>query len=188
MSKYLQSWPVCSAELQESKLNQADAKKSPGPHCGGWVQTGKISLSDYQSHDLKHNYCLWKVKNWKLKGKLFFFFNIESYSLLIFFFLTTPQGLQDLSSLTRNWTVATTMLVAESCLTVWDPMNCTPPGSSVYEIFQVRILEGVAIPFSRGSSRSKDRTWVSRIAGRFFTIWATREVPPAFFFHMESCS
>ena len=55
------------------------------------------------------------------------------------------------------------------------PMACSPPDSSVHGILQVRILESVAIPFSRGSSRSRDWTWVSCIAGRFFTIWATRE-------------
>ena len=45
------------------------------------------------------------------------------------------------------------------------------------EILQARILEWIAIPFSRESSRPRDRAWVSHIAGRFFTIWATREVP-----------
>jgi len=52
----------------------------------------------------------------------------------------------------------------------------SPPGSSVHGIPQARILEWVAIPFSRGLSRSRDRTWVSCIAGRFLTIWVTREV------------
>ena len=50
-----------------------------------------------------------------------------------------------------------------------------PPGSSVHEILQARILEWVAIPFSRGSYWPRDRTCISCIAGRFFTIWATRE-------------
>ena len=50
-----------------------------------------------------------------------------------------------------------------------------PPGSSVHWILQVRILQWVAISFSRGSSRPKHRNWVSRTSGRFFTIWATRE-------------
>ena len=52
-------------------------------------------------------------------------------------------------------------------------MDCNLPGSSVREILQVRILEWVAISFSRGSSQARDR--ISRIAGRFFTNWATRE-------------
>ena len=62
------------------------------------------------------------------------------------------------------------MLVAQSCLSLCDPMDYSPPGSSVHGILQARILEWVAIPFSRGSSR--DQTLVPHIAGRFFTIWA----------------
>ena len=54
-------------------------------------------------------------------------------------------------------------------------MDCCLPGSSVHGILQARILEWVAIPFSRGSSRPKDWSWVSCIAGRLFTVWATRE-------------
>ena len=70
---------------------------------------------------------------------------------------------------------ALSVLVAQSRLTLWDPMDCSLPGSSVREILQARIMEWVAIPFSKGSSWSKDWTWVSCIAGSFFTIWATRE-------------
>ena len=57
----------------------------------------------------------------------------------------------------------------------WDPMDCSLPGSSVHGILQARILEWVAIPFSRECSQHKDETQVSCTAGRFFTIWATRE-------------
>ena len=67
------------------------------------------------------------------------------------------------------------VLVTQSCLTLCKSTDCTTPGSSVHEIFQARILEWVAIPFSRESSRPKVQTWDSRTAGRFFTIWATRE-------------
>ena len=63
---------------------------------------------------------------------------------------------------------------APSCLTLCDPVDCSPPGSSVHGIFQARILEWVAISFSRGSSWPRDRTQVSRIAGSS-NIWATRE-------------
>ena len=49
-----------------------------------------------------------------------------------------------------------------------DPMDCSPPGSSVCGILQARILEWVAISSSRGSSQPRDQTWVSCIAGRFF--------------------
>ena len=53
--------------------------------------------------------------------------------------------------------------VAQSCLTLCDPMDYT-----VHGILQARILEWVAIPFSRGSSQPRDQTQVSRIAGKFF--------------------
>ena len=55
----------------------------------------------------------------------------------------------------------------------------SPPDSSVHGILQAGILEWVAIPFSRGSSPSRDWTQVCFIAGRFFTIWAIREAPQA---------
>ena len=61
------------------------------------------------------------------------------------------------------------------CLILCDPMDCNPSGSSVHGILQARILEWVAMPFSRGSSQFRDRTQVSSTAGRFFTVWATRE-------------
>ena len=67
------------------------------------------------------------------------------------------------------------VLVTQSCPTLWDPMDCSPPGSSVHGISQARILEWVAIPFSRGSSQCREWIWVFHIAGRFFTIWVTRE-------------
>ena len=62
---------------------------------------------------------------------------------------------------------------------VWlcSAMDHSPLGSSVYEILQARRLACVAISFSKGSSQSRDRTQISCIAGRFFTIWVTREVP-----------
>ena len=56
------------------------------------------------------------------------------------------------------------------------PHNGSLPGSSVHGISQARILEWVAISFSRGSSRPRDRTQVSHIIGRRFTVWTTREV------------
>ena len=61
--------------------------------------------------------------------------------------------------------------VAQLCPTFCDPMDYT-----VHEILQARVLEWVAIPFSRGSSQPRDRTQVSHTADGFFTSWATREV------------
>ena len=54
-------------------------------------------------------------------------------------------------------------------------MDCSPPSSSVHGILQARILEWLAISFSRGSSQPRNPPWISCIARRFFTIWATRE-------------
>ena len=63
------------------------------------------------------------------------------------------------------------------CLTLCDPMDCSLPGSSICGILQARILQWVAISFSRGSSQPRDWSRVSRIAGRRFTLWATRGSP-----------
>ena len=62
------------------------------------------------------------------------------------------------------------VLVTQLCLTLCNPMDCSPLGSSVHGIFQARILEQVTIPFSRGSSQPGTRTLVSCIAGGYFTI------------------
>ena len=60
--------------------------------------------------------------------------------------------------------------VAQPCPTLCDPMDYSPPGSSIHGILQARVLEWVAISFSRGSFQARDQTWVSRIVGRCFTI------------------
>ena len=65
--------------------------------------------------------------------------------------------------------------VTQSYLTLCDPRGCSLPVSSVHGIFQARVLEWVAISFSRGSSWPRDRTQVSHIAGRRFIVWANRE-------------
>ena len=62
--------------------------------------------------------------------------------------------------------------VAQSCLTLCDPMDCSLPGSSVHGIYQAIVLEWIAISFSRGSSWPR----VSCMVDRRFTVWATREV------------
>ena len=63
----------------------------------------------------------------------------------------------------------------QSCPTLCDPLDCSPLGSSVHGILQARILEWVALPFSRGSSLPRDQIHVSCIAGRCSPVWATRE-------------
>ena len=66
--------------------------------------------------------------------------------------------------------------VAQSCPTLCDLVNCSQPGFSIHGILQARVLECVAISFSRESSPSRDQTRVSHIAGRRFNFWATTEV------------
>ena len=86
------------------------------------------------------------------------------------------------------------LLVIQSCPTLCDPMDCSLPSSSVHGILQARILEWVATSFSRGFSQPKYWTQVSSIAGRFFTVWVTREatsgsppLPDHKSFHIAIC-
>ena len=80
------------------------------------------------------------------------------------------QGLQDTTK--GKWE-------GKSLSHVWlcDCMDCSPPGSSVHVDSPGKRTEWVDIYFSRGCSRPRDWTWVSRMAGRPLTIWATREAP-----------
>ena len=66
------------------------------------------------------------------------------------------------------------MIVTQSCPTLCNFVDYSLSGSSIHGILQARILEWVAISFSRGSSQPRDQTRVSRTAGRCFTVWATR--------------
>ena len=81
------------------------------------------------------------------------------------FMLVSMQNLRIDSRL-----VKVNVLVAQSCPTLCGPMDCSSPGSSVHRILQARILEWFAIPFFRESSKLRDQTWISCVAGRFFTI------------------
>ena len=84
-------------------------------------------------------------------------------------------------------TSAVPCLVAQSYLTLCNPVDWMLPGSSVHGILQARILEWVATPSSRGSSQPRNGTHVSCAADRFFTSWATREdhVKTRFFFFLN---
>ena len=78
--------------------------------------------------------------------------------------------------------------VAQSHPTLCNPMDYSSSGFSVHGILQARMLEWVAIPFSKGSSWPRDQILVSCIAGRFFTVWATREAPPKIYIYMATDS
>ena len=84
-----------------------------------------------------------------------------------------------------NWTMGLwvelcphrrSVLVAHYCPILCNPVVYSPLGSSVHEISQARILEWVAILFSRVSSQPRDWTWFSHISGKFFTTWATMKI------------
>ena len=75
-------------------------------------------------------------------------------------------------------TILSVKVKVKSLSRVWlfvTPMDCSLPGSTFHGILQARVLEWVAISFSRGSSRPRDRTLISCIPGRRFNLWATRE-------------
>ena len=107
------------------------------------------------------------------------FFNTRKFSILKFY------------SVNLSTMPCCCYLATKSCLTLCDPMDCSPPGSSVHGILQAGILEWVAIPLSRVSSRPRDRTHVSYLAGRFFTTKPPGRHPTMlylkvffFFFHL----
>ena len=111
----------------------------------------------------------------KLKNNSLFKISIIKYNTLLGFMLDDFVGYLGVLSMFKVGEAMmfrslyyVVCLVAQSCLTLCDPLDYSPPGSSIHGILQARILEWVAIPFSRGSSQPWDRTQVSLTAGRFF--------------------
>ena len=115
---------------------------------------------------------------------LYFFFIVQEKKIRITYFVFTLgylilnlncQSIQQLTFVLQElllssplvWSEVKWSEVAQSCPTLCDPMDCSLPGSSVHGIFQARILEWVAISFSRGTSWPRDRTRVSCIVGRY---------------------
>ena len=98
-----------------------------------------------------------------------------------------PELLLTTDSLAHSFlTILGSGLATKSCLTLVTPWTvCSLPGSTVHGILQARIPEWVIIYFSRGSSQPKNRTWVSCIAGRFFTDRAITTLIPSLFFDMS---
>ena len=102
--------------------------------------------------------------------KLLYWYRNKTHYLGLFSLWVTEKG--------KSWWLVgkkSESEVTQSCPTLCDPMDRSLPGSAVHGIFQARVLEWVAISFSRGSSQPRDWTWVSHTAGRHFTTWATRE-------------
>ena len=108
------------------------------------------------------------------------YYTEETQGLRQYFVLNKCQGLKIIwylfhCLLTVPWLLESESEVAQSCPILCDPMDCSLPGSSLHGILQARILEWVAISFSRGSSQLRYQTQVSCIAGRRFNLWATGE-------------
>ena len=95
-----------------------------------------------------------------------FSFHLQSliYSFVIWGFLFVCFWLGDcFGTAVYNFQIIINLKWSQSCLTLCGSMDCSPPGFSIHGVFQTRILEWVAISFSRGSSPPRDRTQVSCI-------------------------
>ena len=131
---------------------------------------GNQILSHWTTREVPHT-----TLNGRTRIKLTWFPSLSSFSLC----QLHPQG-WELSKGKELWDYKLPAWVkwsevAQLCPTLCDPMDTSLPGSVIHGIFQARILEWTAISFSRGSSWPRDQTWVSCIADRRFTVWATRE-------------
>ena len=97
------------------------------------------------------------------------------WSTTAFWILMKPLHLRSMLSKSMKWSEMKWKSL--SSVQLCNPKDCSLPGSPVHGILEARILEWVAIPFSRVSSWPRDQTRVSCITGRFFTVWTTREAP-----------
>ena len=145
----------------------------------------------WYSHHLKnfpHFVVIYTVKGFSLVNEAevgVFFWNSLAFSMIQLMLAIWPLGLLPFlnptwtsgsSQFTYCWSLAWRILsitflvgeVAQLCLTLCTPMDCSLPGSSVHGIFQARVMEWIAISFSRGSSWPRNQTRVSRIVGRHF--------------------
>ena len=124
-------------------------------------------------------YCWWECKLvqslWKTIWRFLKKLTLDLPDDPVISFLGILSGKDGNSPLKRHMHLMFMCLFTQLCLTLCDPMDHSPQGSSVHGILQARTLEQVAMPSSRGSSQPRDRTQVSHLAGRFFTTWATRE-------------
>ena len=122
--------------------------------------------------------CWWHIPGLNIAGQwaiylqnVAHFFGENLFVPTEYFKVETPNCF--LSQRFLNSCVCVCVWLSQVC--VCDTMDCNLIDSSVHGILQIRILKWVAIPFSRGSSWPRDQTRVSCIAGKFFTVWVTRE-------------
>ena len=103
------------------------------------------------------------------------YYRLHNYWIFPYFFLRyITFSILAIRCNSFHFMISCIALVVQSCPTLCDPMDCSLKGCSVHGNLQGRILKWIAIPFSR-KSWSRDQTWVSCIAGRFFMVWATKK-------------
>ena len=108
---------------------------------------------------------------------------METQSSILAWRIPMDRGAQwtTVHAVAKTWTTQHRLkytcgaLVTKSCAANGDPMDCSQTGSSGHEISQARMLEWVVISVSRPTTQPRDRTWVSCLAGGFFTDWVTKE-------------
>ena len=155
-------WGVAPFMWQNVSCQMLGRGMSPQTSCpervtvSGAELTGRLILTILVSSPLSPNNQLYifSIFLWLLGGMYYLRFALKNISCLCFAILSfTPVFV-------GGWGEKKESEVAQSCLTLLDSMDCSLPGSSVHEIFQARILEWVAISFSRGSSQPRDWTQV----------------------------
>ena len=120
-------------------------------------------------------------------NEIFFFFLVWWGLVLEVVRMGVEAGEPTLMTIWTVWFFFFFFLVTQSCPTLWDSMNYRLAVSSVHGIFQARILEWVAIPFCKGSSWPRDRTWVSWI-GRWIFYQLSHQGSPMVCLHIDrSC-
>ena len=131
--------------------DRSESREPPFQHLGKWTLQIKGRILTDQ-HDLVHQF--YTMRDFHCDG------------------MTTTEQIIACINLATEGFFPYESEFAQSCPTPCDPMNCSPPSSSIHEIFQARALEWGAISFSKRSSWPRDHTRVSCIAGRRFSIWA----------------
>ena len=166
----MDSGPITSWQIEGEKVEVVTDFLFLGSKISGWWPqpwNQKMIASWQESYD-KPRQCVEKQRHYSAdKGPYSQGYGLPSGHIQLWE-LDHKEG-----RMPKNWCLQTVVL--EKIL--FDPMDCSLPGSSDDGILQVRILEWVAISLCRGSSQPRNRTQVSCTAGRFFTIWATREAP-----------
>ena len=158
-----------ASEVISSRVSSTLSHPTPEKKNECHLKVHSVGMDGNYFAAFKSMWCVKEISGppaWQLTGKLPFR-NVVSQHLLF------SPNLQVWSRHLNFVCYGLIAVMSDSC----QPLDYSPPGSSVHRILQARILEWIAISFSRGSFQPRDRTWVSCIAGRFFTDWATGEAP-----------